>query len=235
MTSTGAHPVDCVQSSPEHYNDQEQSPLFSKLPGEIRDRIFTYALADYEDTSKSYDNNTCFKRPNYLAPRRTDTVLLCTCQRVYKEAWFRPFTTAEHTFWLAWNGRRPAKVLTRESLRSTLSLIHSLHGDIEMDHVRVFSQMCYLSGFDSLLSLDHLNPRRVTLTIRHTDWPECKSFLHQTCPRIGPQTDSCQWFRPQQPRRRPALGCRVLGHFTASVMSVFEFESLANFCAFSHE
>lgn len=58
--------------------DQLQSSLFTVLPGEIRNHIWNYALTDYEDKARLYNDATCYKRPEYLAPRRTDTELLRT-------------------------------------------------------------------------------------------------------------------------------------------------------------
>ena len=50
-----------IEFSPERYCDQAQSPLFSILPGEVRDRIFAYALSSDEDTSALYDVSTCYR------------------------------------------------------------------------------------------------------------------------------------------------------------------------------
>jgi hypothetical protein len=80
---------------------QAESPLFSVLPGEVRDKIFDYCLITYEDLSETYDQNTCYRRPGYLARHKTDCNLLLTCQAVYNEAWFRPWANSEHTFWLS--------------------------------------------------------------------------------------------------------------------------------------
>ena len=73
--------------------DQSQSPLFGKIPGEIRNKIFTYALSIYEDQSRAYDENTSYRRPGYTAPHKIDYTLLQTCQKIYTEAWFVPMTT----------------------------------------------------------------------------------------------------------------------------------------------
>ena len=81
--------------------DQSGSPLFSILPGEVRDKVFEYALLSYEDTTHLYDEETCYRRPGYFAPSTADRSLLQTCQQVYAEAWFRPWVSATHTFWLS--------------------------------------------------------------------------------------------------------------------------------------
>jgi hypothetical protein len=151
--------------------NQSQSPLFSVLPGEIRDRIFAYALADFEDTSVAYDSNTCYRRPDYAAPRRSETALLRTCQLVYQEAFFYPFALAEQTLFLTWPGRRPKKTTTVQTLKLSLALIQKLHGDIELERVRVFAQLFNLEGGSRLreiLDTPHFLPRTMTITIRHT-------------------------------------------------------------------
>ena len=172
MSSAPGEAINFIQFSPNNYCFQSQSPLFSTLPAEVRDRIFYYALADYEDTTHLYDQETCYRRPDYLAPRRSDTALLRTCQRVYQEAWFRPWTSAEHTLWLTAGDRCPQRVTTIEKLQSSLNLLYEHHGDTEVDHVRIFSQLYMLENGHTLgqiLALQHFHPRCMTVTIRHTD------------------------------------------------------------------
>ncbi|KAK3081687.1 hypothetical protein LTS18_003902 [Coniosporium uncinatum] len=181
--------LNVVELSEERCLDQLQSPLFAVLSGEIRDLIFAYALADYEDTSRMYDEKTCYRRPNYFAPRRSDTALLRTCQRVYREAWFRPWTSAEHTFYLTAAQRRPGRVATIESMQPTLNLLHRIHGDVEVDSIRIFPQLYMLesgANVTPILRMDHFQPRTITITIRHTDWWywESDEALHVRAPWV---------------------------------------------------
>lgn len=107
---------------------QSGSPLFSILPGEIRDRIMEYVLADYEDTANSYPDMTSYKRPGRLAPRRTDSAVLQTCQAIYREAWFRPWTgCAEHTFWLTSPERMPEKATKVDKMAQGQSKVVDRH------------------------------------------------------------------------------------------------------------
>src|SRR5438105_361579 len=39
-------------------HDQAQSPLFYRIPPEIRAEIFAYALTEFEDTTQSYSPDT---------------------------------------------------------------------------------------------------------------------------------------------------------------------------------
>lgn len=155
------------------YCPQLQSPLFSIISAEIRDRIFDFALAAYEDTSRQYANDTCYRRPEQLAPRRSDTALLRTCQRIYDEAWFRPWTTSEHHFWLSVDERRPPNVATVKRMARSFYLIHTAYGDIELARVRVCAQLFLLENgreLDRILRLRHFFPRMITITVRHTDF-----------------------------------------------------------------
>ncbi len=159
-----------IHFSPGSCHHQLQCPLFSVIPAEIRDRIFSYTLAEYEDESNPYDHETCYRRPDYLAPRHSDTALLRTCQRVYIEAWFRPWTSAEHTLWLTWAVRCPRRVTTVAKIQSSLTLLYGFHGDIQLDHVRVFAQLCNLDQLSCILDLQNFHPRCMTIAFRHTDW-----------------------------------------------------------------
>ena len=169
-TDQATQDLKIIEFERDNYREQTQSPLF-QIPGEIRDRIYSYVLAEFEDTSTIFDNDSCYRRPEYAAPRRSDTALLRTCQRVYQEAFFYPFALAEQILWLAWDSRRPPTVTTVERLQPSLALIQKLHGETELNSIRVFAQLCKLeSGHElsSILDMPHFFPRSMTITIRHT-------------------------------------------------------------------
>jgi hypothetical protein len=166
---------------------QPSSPLFSILPPEVRSEIFSLALADYPDPSpnKHYEATTCYTRPSYFAPRRTDWALLATCRLAYAEAWHLPFTLREQTHWLTAQDRAPPGYPTghvysvatnqrRMLARSLEQIRRGLGGDetFEIEGLRVFAQMYKLENgsLATLLGTPGLRPRRVTLTLRHTDW-----------------------------------------------------------------
>lgn len=158
-------------------DDQHSSPLFSVLPGEVRDIVYVYAFSDYEDLTKSYDVETCYRRPEYMGPRKTETALLRTCQAIYGEAWFLPWTQAQHTFFLTAGTRKPNKTTEPRQLARTLRLIEKLHPDIparrkEVSSVQIFAQLYVLEPGQSLnrvLQVPHFSPRAITITLRHTD------------------------------------------------------------------
>lgn len=159
--------------NPDSYSSQAKCPLFSILSGELRNQIFQYALTEYEDHTRAYHTNTCFKRPNQQAPRRLDTSLLRTCQRIYNEAWFRPWTSSSHHMWLAWAGRRPHNSTTAEKLRPILQQLADRYGEIELGHFYISAQLCSLEAsnpLNQILQLDNFHPSHITIVIRHTDW-----------------------------------------------------------------
>ncbi|KJZ70914.1 hypothetical protein HIM_09707 [Hirsutella minnesotensis 3608] len=152
---------------------QDQSPLFSKLPGEVRGLIFAFALSDYPDPNKQFDPMTCYARPSYFAPRKTDIELLRTCRAVYRECWHMPFALREQVHWATEIDRAPPGFWSQDSrLAERLSHITELQGETEIDSLRIFAQMYKLEQGDvaALLRTPFLHPRSVTLTIRHADW-----------------------------------------------------------------
>lgn len=156
---------------------QEKSPLFSLLPPEIRSKIFTLTLSDYEDTDSPYQTDTCYSRPSYFAPRKTSTELLRTCRAIYRETWFLPFILREQTHWLSAQDRAPPNYsvwYTIAKLKDLLpEIARQLNQDkVEIESLHVFAQMYRIEqgGLAQLVHTSDIHPRRMTLTIRHTDW-----------------------------------------------------------------
>ncbi|KAJ9658325.1 hypothetical protein H2198_003755 [Neophaeococcomyces mojaviensis] len=157
-------------------HDQLQSALFSVLPAEMRDLIYEYVFAEYEDLSNSYNFDTCYRRPDYMAPRITDTALLRTCQLVYNAAWYLPWTSAQHTFFLAQEFRKPSKATNPLQMARTCALIQRLHPNVPghrkaISHIQVFAQLYRIEqgGLPEVLNIPYFMPRTITITIRHTD------------------------------------------------------------------
>ncbi|KAI1417944.1 hypothetical protein F5Y13DRAFT_150095 [Hypoxylon sp. FL1857] len=159
---------------------QAESPLFAVLPAEVRSSIFSLALTDYPDPTpeNQYAAETCYTRPHYFAPRKTDTALLRTCRAAYAECWFLPFMLQEQAHWLTAQDRAPPEYrvhVSGETLRDRLQQIQEQRADgeiVEIEGLRVFAQMYKLEGgsLARLLGTPGLHPRRLTLTIRHADW-----------------------------------------------------------------
>ncbi|KAF5023565.1 hypothetical protein F66182_4378 [Fusarium sp. NRRL 66182] len=160
-------------------NPQDDSPLFRMLPAEVRDYIFSFVLADHPDPSPSrqYNPQTCYSRPSYFAPQRTDTRVLRTCRAIYRETWFRPFLLREHTQWATSDDRAPPKTIRRQHQPALLKMLKQIAKQqgletVEIERLRVFAQMYKLEEgkLRTILATRLLAPRTLTLTIRHTDW-----------------------------------------------------------------
>ncbi|KAL7917783.1 hypothetical protein ACQKWADRAFT_305932 [Trichoderma austrokoningii] len=156
---------------------QDESPLFSLLPPEIRSKIFIFVLSSYEDTDSPYLTDTCYSRPSYFAPHKTSTELLRTCRAIYRETWFLPFILTEQTHWLTAQDRAPPNYNSWRSITKLQKLLpeiaRQLNQDkVEIESLHVFAQMYRIEqgGLAHLLHTSGLHPRRLTLTIRHTDW-----------------------------------------------------------------
>ncbi|KAI1476851.1 hypothetical protein F4774DRAFT_420480 [Daldinia eschscholtzii] len=76
---------------PDSIESQLQSPLFGKLPRELRDLVWRYSLTRYEDLDNLYDIQKRYARPGQAAPLRVAVQLLETCRAIYVEAYLTPF------------------------------------------------------------------------------------------------------------------------------------------------
>lgn len=156
---------------------QAQSPLFSKLPGEIRNHVFELALARSEDKNKPYRKDAYYYRPGYTCEHRSDLRLLRTCRRIYAEARHLPLQNMTATLWFEGDERRPPGQ-SNDVYRRRLGQFAAAR----VDSVHVLAQMYWLEnyGLGSWFGADSdiTHPARhvakylkhLTVTIRHTDW-----------------------------------------------------------------
>jgi hypothetical protein len=151
-------------------NDHDQQlrcPLFSHLPAELRNRIFTLALLRYDDESqKPYPFHTYYTRPGYMYPKRIDTSLLATCRRIYLETRLVPLNINEHVFWCFCGPRMahsdPWLYFSRMTHDQRCSVVR----------VHFFTRMYWLEGtFPIVCDLQTMAiPKHLKITIRHSDW-----------------------------------------------------------------
>ena len=88
-------------------NPQEESPLFARIPGEIRDQIFDLALTAYSGKQEPFAKVSYYYRPGFrYADQKLDTALLRTCRRIYQEARLIPFENYER---VEWHDRGPSR------------------------------------------------------------------------------------------------------------------------------
>lgn len=160
---------------------QNDSPLFRQLPPEIRSEIFAYALTDIVSplAHKAFCRDTCYTRPGYSAPRRTETALLQTCRAIYGESWHLPFSMREQVHWATREGGRAPPGYDFEIAMHKMALSLRVAKEqrwrqphFEIQSLRVFAQTFMLEwgNLARLLRTEDLHPRSLNLTVRHADW-----------------------------------------------------------------
>ncbi|KAL8928625.1 MAG: hypothetical protein Q9172_000840 [Xanthocarpia lactea] len=150
-------------------NPQLESPLFTRIPPEVRNQIFKFALTAYEDpASRKYSSAAYYYRPGYTRPHRIDTELLLTCRRVYWETYKFPASINEHT---SWYWRTPPNIMKNhlpvDDRRCSLVRRRDLRT------VHVFAQQIWLEGdgFAGFTGLwEYSCPTTLVITLRHSDW-----------------------------------------------------------------
>ncbi|KAL8861794.1 MAG: hypothetical protein Q9178_001663 [Gyalolechia marmorata] len=150
-------------------NPQIESPLFTRIPPEVRNQIFKFALTAYEDpASRKYSSAAYYYRPGYTRPHRIDTELLLTCRRVYWETYKFPASINEHT---SWYSRAPPNI--KKNHLSVDNRRCSLVRRRDLRTVHVFAQQIWLEGdgFAGFTGLwQYARPTTLVITLRHSDW-----------------------------------------------------------------
>ncbi|KAL7814929.1 hypothetical protein V8C44DRAFT_324860 [Trichoderma aethiopicum] len=162
---------------------QKGSPLFSRLPPEIRSRIFAFAVAEYEDVNNPYPIDDMWK-PTRSAPRRICLQLLLACRAVYLEACFLPFQTIEHSVRIT--GGHVFSILTAfefplvwartvQKLNKLLARLKQLgRAKVDIGSLRVYAtvEAVEVGLLLKVLQTPELHPRRLILNIGHDEWPD---------------------------------------------------------------
>jgi hypothetical protein len=167
-------------------NGQSQSPLFSKLPPEIRNYIFSLTLLQYEDLSNPYKTHDYWYRPGHRAQRIVSTSLLQTCRLAWLEANHWPMAQATHTFWHD-DYRRPewtckshqqsGRILFPEDARAShfFRRLTSVQFS-RVKHIQIVGQLYWLEGVINKSSIwsgvknSEFDLDSFTVTVRHSDW-----------------------------------------------------------------
>ena len=159
VTST---PIDTSNANP-----QTESPLFSRIPGEIRDHIFDLALTPYAGKQEPFEKNAYYYRPGFrYADQKIDTALLCTCRQIYREARQVPAQNCESVEWHQRERGPPASLARRYRIAFICPWLKSLH---------FFTQQIWLESYWSVAALNiaqqrYPNLQHLRITIRHSDW-----------------------------------------------------------------
>ena len=154
------------------WNLQARCPLFNKVPAEIRDRIFLFALSPFDDLHHPWKPGQHWYRPGHHYPQKLDTRLLQTCKRIYHECRLMPIKLNEFVFHLL-DGpydpvypAEPAKVGVAGRLSC---LTKDQQGCVESLHY--FVQQTWLEDWPSAIAWRARHfPKKLTLTLRRTDW-----------------------------------------------------------------
>lgn len=167
-------------------NPQPQSRLFS-LPQELRDLIYAFALAPWDDRAHSYGTREYYYRPGHVAKQMVLTDLLLSCRRVWLEANTMAIKQWRPTFWY---GRGPeskewmhgmerghakhdrfVKKMTDNALRNVTNLnLHAQMYRIEPMGDPNSGEQNIAALFDPALLRRGFCPRKLRVTIRHSDW-----------------------------------------------------------------
>lgn len=171
---------------------QERSPLFSRLPAEIRLQIFELALTSSDDISQPYRADAKYYRPAYHYDQKLDCALLRSCKRVYQEARLLHVSVNEHVFWL-YKGS-PLRFMVGKKIGGPrwIQWYKALNEDQKraVQTVHLFIQQPYLEGspFRQVADLFRFESARLLLTIRHADWWSWESPA-ESSDRLG----ICPW------------------------------------------
>lgn len=166
---------------------QSQSPLFFKLPKELRDYILELSCTQSQDEQRSYSPNNYWYGPGHTSRLKTHTSLLQTCRQIWLESNGLPMRQAEHAFWFQRgphdrhrdHGWRANIVNERDRYKRLFSSL-TKRNLANVAHIRVFMQMFQaqqltlnarmVDFFPRSLVQKGFKPRRFTLAIRSTDW-----------------------------------------------------------------
>jgi hypothetical protein len=160
-------------------NPQNNCPFFNgRIPPEIRDEIFSYALSEMTppvelDPTSAYPKDVA--RPGYTARRTIAIPFLQTCRRIYLETFHLPIINREHVFWHAPNrgpyGQRFTDIydLAHEEWYFGLMMPWQLK---LVKEIHLFTQMFWLEGsFKEIADKSYMtNVERLKITITRRDW-----------------------------------------------------------------
>ena len=151
-------------ATPSTMHSQQQSPLFNRLPAEIRNRIFHFALSPYTKKESPYATNEYSYRPHFrYGDEHFDTALLRTCRLIHSETSQIP---ASRYVAVEYHSRAPPhhRRLTARASPSTMG---------HLEHLHLFTQQCWLenhNGFRQHMRQFRFSLQSLKITLRHSDW-----------------------------------------------------------------
>ena len=158
-----AKPIDTSNANP-----QTQSPLFGRIPGEIRDHIFDLALTAYSGKQEPFEKNAYYYRPGFrYADQKIDNALLCTCRQIYREACQVPAQNYENVEWGRPERGLPAPLASRFARAgANCPWLKSLH----LFTQQTWLETNWLNAARNIALRRYPNLQHLRMTIRHSDW-----------------------------------------------------------------
>ncbi|ORY19690.1 hypothetical protein BCR34DRAFT_551521 [Clohesyomyces aquaticus] len=188
------HNLELLQKSAEKdHHPQTQSPLFGKLPAEIRNEIFALTVTEDEDLSKPYGRQTYYWRPEFRGPRRFNVALLRTCKRIWLETRPLPHKLLRNlpwAFFLAEENRRPPEYRDKgpRQLERAQKFLTTQWQALET--IQIFLQGLTKGNIEGFFREPLLQPSTIIFTIRYTDWLYWESQY-----RLGLDSRQMRWTR----------------------------------------
>ncbi|TQN74021.1 hypothetical protein CSHISOI_01406 [Colletotrichum shisoi] len=148
---------------------QLECPLFSVIPGEIRNEIFALALIQYEDDKSAYPEESYWYRPGFRGPRRSSSALLRTCKLAHEEGQTAFLRELEFAFWF---DRGPDGRTGNESCERFFNRL-TMRQSCQLRRVRLFTQMFWLEqghNIQRIFMQPRFRPETLTVTVRYSDW-----------------------------------------------------------------
>ncbi|KAB2579891.1 hypothetical protein BFW01_g5449 [Lasiodiplodia theobromae] len=143
---------------PSTAHPQKQSPLWSKLPPELRNQIFTLAVSQHVDLTRPYPENSWYYRPGYTHAFAMHTDLLATCRLAYWETSAIPLSTATLPVWEDRGPPDAPKWRFAEFTARNTALLNHVHFFVRRPNGHWYTP------------LSQFRPKHITVTIRHTSW-----------------------------------------------------------------
>jgi hypothetical protein len=198
-----AHPIPQISAGA---SAQTDSPLFSTIPGEIRQRIYALTLRAFDDPSKPFNLQHHHYRPGHEYGPKYDLRLLQTCKRIYHEARLLPASLNEVTIYLYRGPLSNLPTYSQYDWRARYRILNDDQRDV-VHTVQIFAQQCYLEGTANLLIpggtprecmgpsrlglVPHpMTAKRIILTLRRSDW-----WSWESPPVSNDQLGICPWRR----------------------------------------
>ena len=196
---------------------QLASPLFNRLPAEIRNQIYRLVLQAYDDKSRPFPTDAFYYRPGFRYVLKIDTALLRTCRRVYAEAHgLLKCLNNEH---VEWHGvaRGPRTWTAKKASHSSMTCVQLFMQQVNLEYGHTSIAVRLARDFPCL--------QKLKITIRHSDWWNWEVWAPLAMdPGCKGQPSSTSFSPAAAPFEENTWG-RMFTHFPALERLVLELET----------